>query len=50
MNKDKWDAISKIQVPIVPTNMITSNGKGVSGVDLLGDAKALETLMGTVKK
>ena len=47
MNKDKWDAISKIQVPIVPTNMITSNGKGVSGVDLLGDAKALETLMGT---
>lgn len=50
MNKDKWDAISRIQVPIVPTNMITSNGKGVSGVDLLGDAKALETLMGTVKK
>ena len=49
MNKDKWDAISKIQVPIVPTNMITSNGKGVSGVDLLGDAKALETLMGTKK-
>lgn len=49
MNKDKWDAISKIQVPIVPTNMITSNGKGVSGVDLLGDAKALETLMGTNK-
>ncbi len=47
MNKDKWEAISKIQVPIVPTNMITSNGKGVSGVDLLGDAKALETLMGT---
>ena len=47
MNKDKWDAISKIQVPIVPANMITSNGKGVSGVDLLGDAKALETLMGT---
>ena len=50
MNKDKWDAISRIQVPIVPTNMITSNGKGVSGVDLLGDAKALETLMGAVKK
>ena len=50
MNKDKWDAISRIQVPIVPTNMITSNGKGVSGVDLLGDAKALETLMGTVNK
>lgn len=50
MNKDKWNAISRIQVPIVPTNMITSNGKGVSGVDLLGDAKALETLMGTVKK
>ena len=50
MNKDKWDAISRSQVPIVPTNMITSNGKGVSGVDLLGDAKALETLMGTVKK
>lgn len=49
MNKDKWDAISKIQVPIVPANMITSNGKGVSGVDLLGDAKALETLMGTKK-
>ena len=49
MNKDKWDAISKIQVPIVPTNMITSNGKSVSGVDLLGDAKALETLMGTKK-
>ena len=49
MNKDKWDAISKIQVPIVPTNMITSNGKGVSGVDLLGDAKALETLLGTKK-
>ena len=49
MNKDKWDAISKIQVPIVPTNMITSNGKGVSGIDLLGDAKALETLMGTKK-
>lgn len=47
MNKDKWEAISKIQVPIVPANMITSNGKGVSGVDLLGDAKALETLMGT---
>lgn len=47
MNKDKWDAISQIKVPIVPTNMITSNGKGVSGVDLLGDAKALETLMGT---
>ena len=47
MNKDKWDAISKIQVPIVPANMITSNGKGVSGVDLLGDAKALETLMRT---
>ena len=47
MNKDKWDAISRIQVPIVPANMITSNGKGVSGVDLLGDAKALETLMGT---
>ena len=47
MNKDKWNAISKIQVPIVPANMITSNGKGVSGVDLLGDAKALETLMGT---
>ena len=50
MNKDKWDAISKIQVPIVPANMITSNGKGVSGVDLLGDAKALETLMGTSNK
>lgn len=49
MNKDKWNAISKIQVPIVPANMITSNGKGVSGVDLLGDAKALETLMGTKK-
>ena len=49
MNKDKWEAISKIQVPIVPANMITSNGKGVSGVDLLGDAKALETLMGTKK-
>ena len=49
MNKDKWDAISKIQVPIVPANMITSNGKGVSGVDLLDDAKALETLMGTKK-
>ena len=47
MNKDKWEAISQIKVPIVPTNMITSNGKGVSGVDLLGDAKALETLMGT---
>lgn len=49
MNKDKWDAISRIQVPIVPTNMITSNGKSVSGVDLLGNAKALETLMGTSK-
>lgn len=51
MNKDKWEAIAKITVPIVPTNMITTTGgKGTSGLDLLGDAKALETLMGSTTK
>lgn len=54
MNKDKWDAISRIQVPIVPQNQI-NNGTGVSnkagaigsGLDALGQAKALEVLMNT---
>lgn len=45
MNKDKWDAISKIQVPIVPSYYIDgTNGKGISGVDLLGASKAFEVL------
>lgn len=50
MNKDKWDAISRIQVPIVPQNQInngTSGSKigGIDGVAQLGQAKALEVLM-----
>lgn len=45
MNKDKWEAISKIQVPIVPSYYIDgTNGKGISGVDLLGASKAFEVL------
>ena len=55
MNKDKWDAISRIQVPIVPHNNISLNGNGGGkgspsyGIDMLGSAKALETLEGITK-
>ena len=44
MNKDKWDAISRIQVPIVPEYNIEGGSKGVSGIDALAGAKAFEVI------
>ena len=50
MNKDKWDAISRIQVPIVPEYNIEGGSKGVSGIDALASAKAFEVISGMKAK
>ena len=50
MNKDKWDAISRIQVPIVPEYNIEGGSKGVSGIDALASAKAFEVINGMKAK
>lgn len=50
MNKDKWDAISRIQVPIVPEYNIEGGSKGVSGIDALAGAKAFEVINGMKAK
>lgn len=50
MNKDKWDAISRIQVPIVPEYNIEGGNKGVSGIDALASAKAFEVISGMKAK
>lgn len=50
MNKDKWDAISRIQVPIVPEYNIEGGSKGVSGLDALASAKAFEVINGMKAK
>ena len=50
MNKDKWDAISRIQVPIVPEYNIEGSGKGASGIDALASAKAFEVINGMKTK
>lgn len=50
MNKDKWDAISRIQVPIVPEYNIEGSSKGVSGIDALASAKAFEVISGMKAK
>jgi hypothetical protein len=50
MNKDKWDAISRIQVPIVPEYNIEGGSKGVSGIDALASAKAFEVISGMKSK
>lgn len=47
MEEVKWEAIAKMTVPIVPNNAVYingSNGKSISGVDMLGIAKSLEVL------
>lgn len=49
MNKDKWDAISRIQVPIVPEFNIDGGTKGASGIDALASAKAFEVIQGMKK-
>ena len=50
MNKDKWDAISRIQVPIVPEYNIEGGSKGASGIDALASAKAFEVINGMKAK
>lgn len=50
MNKDKWEAISKIQVPIVPEFNIEGGTKGASGIDALASAKAFEVINGMKAK
>ena len=50
MNKDKWDAISRIQVPIVPEYNIEGGSKGTSGIDALASAKAFEVISGMKTK
>lgn len=50
MNKDKWDAISRIQVPIVPEFNIEGGTKGASGIDALASAKAFEVINGMKAK
>jgi hypothetical protein len=50
MNKDKWDAISRIQVPIVPEYNIEGGSKGTSGIDALASAKAFEVINGMKTK
>lgn len=50
MNKDKWDAISRIQVPIVPEFNIDGGTKGASGIDALASAKAFEVINGMKAK
>lgn len=50
MNKDKWDAISRIQVPIVPEFNIEGSSKGTSGIDALASAKAFEVISGMKTK
>ena len=49
MNKDKWEAISRIQVPIVPEFNIDGGTKGASGIDALASAKAFEVIQGMKK-
>lgn len=47
MNKDKWDAIARMQVPVVPTNVINTNGTGkgaASGLDVLAESIAIDRL------
>lgn len=50
MNKDKWDAISRIQVPIVPEFNIEGGSKGTNGIDALASAKAFEVISGMKTK